>query len=206
MATNEIYKFGQWINVPLPLRGDDPKRNEDPTRNGDPVLVGDLVGFAQEVGGVPVIWPDANDPNASRSTVTFAMARNTANSLEPGWASIATVGAFCYPVDGWDPMVMGTGTPVGIVAAQPGTGNQGAVADLCAGNTGIKARLVANDPADHWFGVIIGQTKLPYPVDYTDADGNPVVVPEGTYVPIIDIRQTMEGRANPVPDKVPAGS
>ena len=206
MATNEIYKFGQWLSLPLPLRGDDPTKNEDPTRNGDPVLIGDIVGFAQEVGGVPVIWPDPTDPNAGRSTVTFAMARNTANSLEPGWASVAMVGAFAYPVDGWDPITMGSGTPVGIVAAQPGPAPDPSASAICAGSSGIKARLVANDPADHWFGVIVGQTKLAYPVDYTDPDGNPIVVPEGTYVPIIDIRQTLEGRANPVPDKLLSGS
>lgn len=196
MATNEIFKYGKWLSLPLPLRGDDPAVNEDPTRNGDPVLIGDLVGFAQEVGGVPVVWPAADDPNASKSTVTFALSRNTANSLEPGWASVATCGAFCYPVDGWDPMTMGAGTPVGIqapTAASPGV-------------AAVKAKLIANSPADHWFGVIVGQTKLPYPVDYTDADGNAVVIPEGTYVPIVNVNQTMEGRANAVADKMPSGS
>jgi hypothetical protein len=194
VATNEIFKYGAWLSLPLPLRGDDPAANDDPTRNGDPVLIGDIVGFAQEVGGVPVVWPAADDPNASKSTVTFAMSRNTANSLEPGWASVALCGAFCYPVDGWDPMTMGSGTPVGISAA------------TTDGTTAVKARLVANSPEDHWFGVIVGQTKLPYPVDYADADGNPITVPEGTYVPIVNISQTMEGRANPVADKLSAGS
>lgn len=194
MATNEIFKYGAWISLPLPLRGDDPAVNDDPTRNGDPVLIGDIVGFAQEVGGVPVVWPAADDPNAHKSTVTFALSRNTANSLEPGWASVALCGAFCYPVDGWDPMTMGSGTPVGIAAAS------------MDGDTAVKARLVANSPEDHWFGVIIGQTKLPYPVDYADEDGNPITVPEGTYVPIVNISQTMEGRANPVADKLSAGS
>lgn len=206
MATNEIFKYGQWLSLPLPLRGDDPARNEDPTRNGDPVLIGDIVGFAQEVGGVPVVWPNPDDPNAGRSTVTFAMSRNTANSLEPGWASIALVGAFAYPVEGWDPMTMGSGTPVGIRSAEPAPGVAAAAAiDWCAPQ-GIKAKLVANSPEDHWFGVIVGQTKMPYPVDQTDPGGEPIVVPEGTYVPIVNIVQTMEGRANPVPDKMPQGS
>ena len=186
MATNEIFKYGQWLSLPLPLRGDDPARNEDPTRNGDPVLIGDIVGFAQEVGGVPVVWPNPDDPNAGRSTVTFAMSRNTANSREP--------------------MTMGSGTPVGIRSAEPAPGVAAAAAiDWCAPQ-GIKAKLVANSPEDHWFGVIVGQTKMPYPVDQTDPGGEPIVVPEGTYVPIVNIVQTMEGRANPVPDKMPQGS
>lgn len=196
MATNEVFKHGSWLSLPLPLRGDDPTTNDDPTRNGDPVLIGDLVGFAQEVGGVPMIWPAENDPNASKSTVTFALSRNPANSLEPGWASVALAGAFAYPVDGWDPLAMGAGTPVGITAATPAAG----------GDPAAKARLVANSPEDHWFGVIVGQTKLTYPVGWADENGDPITVPEGTYVPIVSVIQTLEGRANAVADKQPSGS
>lgn len=203
MATNEIYKYGQWLSLPLPLRGDDPNRNEDPTRNGDPVLIGDIVGFAQEVGGVPVIWPDPAD-KATKSTATFALARNTANSLEPGWASIALVGAFAYPVVGWDPTTMGSGTPVGIKAGAPAAPS-GDVAAWCA-PSGTKAVLVANSKQDHWFGHIVGQTKLAYPVDTVDGNGDPVVVAAGTYVPIINVVQTIDARVNPTPDKAPAGS
>lgn len=192
MATNEIYKHGQWLSLPLPLRGDDPKVNEDPTTNGDPVLIGDITGFAQEVGGVPITY--------AIGSTTVTQTRNPANSLEPGWASVALTGAFAYPVEGWDPMTMGAGTPVGIRAAEPGVPSGGGV------TPGVKAKLVANAAEDHWFGVIVGQTKLAYPVDQTDDDGNPIVVPEGTYVPIVKVVQFMEGRANPVPDKFPLGS
>lgn len=176
MATNEIYKYGQWLSLPLPLRGDDPTKNEDPTRNGDPVLIGDIVGFAQEVGGVPVTY--------TTGMTTVTQARNTADSLEPGWASIALVGAFACPVTGWDPLTMGSGTAVGINAAT-------------AGN---KATLVANAQGDHWFGVIVGQTKIPM----TDGSGNPVG--EDINVPIVSVVQSIKPNANTVADRAPAGS
>ncbi|MFB7858791.1 hypothetical protein [Rhodococcus qingshengii] len=176
MATNEIYKYGQWISLPLPLRGTDPKVNEDPTRNGDPVLIGDIVGFAQEVGGVPISY--------TTGSLTVTQATNPANHLEPGWASVALTGAFCYPVEGWDPAAMGSGTAVGIVAATPDQ----------------RATLVANSEGDHWFGTIIGQTKIPM----TDEDGNPVG--PDVMVPIVNVVQSIAPAPNAVPDRAPAGS
>jgi hypothetical protein len=73
---------------------------------------------------------------------TVTTTRNTANSLEPGWASVALCGAFAFPVTGWDAETMGSGTPVGI--------------NVAVGTT--RATLVANSEADGWFGVIVGQT------------------------------------------------
>lgn len=176
MATNEIYKFGQWLSLPLPLRGDDPAVNDDPTINGDPVLIGDITGFAQEVGGKPVTY--------TVGSTTVTQTRNTANSLEPGWASVALCGAFAFPVEGWDPVTMGSGTPVGINAASGST----------------RATLVANVEGDHWFGHIVGQTKMPM----LDNAGNPI----GTdiMIPIVNVVQTIKPNPNTVPDKAPSGS
>lgn len=176
MATNEVNKYGFWLSLPLPLRGSDPTLNEDPTRNGDPVLIGDIVGFAQEVGGVPISY--------SVGTTTVTQTSNPANSLQPGWASVALVGAFAYPVEGWDPVTMGSGTAVGINAATPGQ----------------RATLVANTQADHWFGVIVGQTKIPM----TDDSGEPIG-PE-IMVPIVNVVQSIAPNPNAVPDRAPAGS
>lgn len=176
MATNEVFKYGQWLSLPLPLRGDDPSVNADPTVNGDPVLIGDITGFAQEVGGKPVTY--------TVGSTTVTQTRNTANSLEPGWASIALCGAFCFPVEGWDPVTMGSGTPVGINAASGST----------------RATLVANAEGDHWFGHIVGQTKIPM----TDGAGN-VIGPE-IMVPIVNVVQSIKPNPNVVPDKAPSGS
>lgn len=140
MATNEVFKYGQWISLPLPLRGSDPAKNDDPTLPGDPVKIGSIVGFAQEVGGKPVTY--------SIGGTTVTQDRNPANSLQPGWASVALVGAFAFPVSGWDAEVMGSGTPVFITAA--------------AGST--RATLTTTPNATP-FGVIIGQTS----------DGTPIV-------------------------------
>ena len=154
MATNEIFKYADWISLPLPLRGSDPAVNADPTVNGDPVKIGSIVGFAQEVGGKPVSY--------TTGMTTVSVARNTANSLEPGWASVALAGAFAFPVTGWDAEEMGSGTPVGI--------------NVAVGST--RATLVANSEADGWFGVIVGQTTAGVPivrvVQPTPGDANAV--------------------------------
>lgn len=139
MATNEIFKYGQWLSLPLPLRGSDPDVNDDPTLNGDPVKIGSIVGFAQEVGGKPVSY--------SIGSTTVTQSSNRANSLEPGWASVALVGAFAFPVTGWDAETKGSGTPVFIVAA--------------SGSTRATLTTVSNsDP----FGVIVGQTSDGVPI------------------------------------------
>lgn len=139
MATNEIFKYADWISLPLPLRGSDPAVNDDPTLNGDPVKIGSIVGFAQEVGGKPVSY--------TTGLTTVSVARNTANSLEPGWASVALTGAFAFPVTGWDAEAMGSGTPVFIVAASGST----------------RATLTTSSNSDP-FGVIVGQTTAGVPI------------------------------------------
>ena len=188
MAKNEIFKYGQWISLPLPFRGPDPRKNDDPTESGDPVLIGSIVGFAQEVGGKPVHWPGpGEEPGTFQhgSSVSWTISRNTANSTEPGWASIALVGAFAYPVEGWDPTLMGSGTPVGIIAATATT----------------RARLVANAEGDSWFGTIVGQTKSPM----VDKVSN-LPLPNGAQIPIVNVVQPPPGRVNTVADRAAFGS
>lgn len=214
MATNEVYKFGQWISLPLPLRGEDPHKNEDPTRNGDPVLIGDIVGVAQEVGGVPI--------TVDTGTVTTSIKRNTSDSLEPGWASIALCGAWALPVEGFDHHVHGAGTAVGIVKATPEE----------------PAKLVIGE-GDHPFGHIIHWTKMSTKKEQDKRDGRKPGQDKNLYgmhesarnsacgattppppprppfpkppapikdpMPIVNIVQVFTGVANDVPDK-PAGS
>lgn len=139
MAQNEVYKYGQWVSLPLPLRGSDPTVNADPTLPGDPVKVGSIVGFAQEVGGKPVSY--------SIGGTTVTQDRNPANSLQPGWASVALVGAFAFPVTGWDAEAMGSGTPVFIVAAN-----------------GANRATLTTTPNSDPFGVILGQTSDGMPI------------------------------------------
>lgn len=139
MATNEIFKYADWISLPLPLRGSDPAVNADPTLAGDPVKIGSIVGFVQEVGGKPVSY--------SIGSTTVSQTRNPANSLEPGWASVALAGAFAFPVTGWDAETMGSGTPVFIVAASGST----------------RATLTTTPNSDP-FGAIVGQTTDGVPI------------------------------------------
>lgn len=171
MATNEVFKYGQWVSLPLPLRGNDPDVNADPTRNGDPVLIGDIVGVAQEVGGVPVSY--------AVGSTTVTQTRNPANSLEPGWASVALTGAWALPVDDYDPTIHGAGTTVNITAA--------------AGSTPATLSIAAGDKR---FGVILGWTKQ----NVTDNLGN-VLAP----MAIVNIVQTLTGVTNSVAD-APVGS
>jgi hypothetical protein len=108
MAVNEVYRHGNWLSLPLPLRGDDPAVNADPTLVGDPVKIGSIVGVAQEVGG-PISY--------TIGSTTVTQSRNTANHLEMGWASVALTGAFAFDVVGWDPTQDGSGTAVYIAVA-----------------------------------------------------------------------------------------
>jgi hypothetical protein len=166
MATNEIYKYGQWISMPLPNKGSDPKQNLDGTNNGDPVLIGHLVGVAQEVGGVPT--------SVSVGHVSWAFSRNTADSLEPGYASIATVGAFAFSQSQWvstgsgdyptppvNPLDVSTvGMPVYIVPGTSGTPGSG----TSPGVRGLPAKLTiasGGSSGNHLFGILIGWTKDP---------------------------------------------
>lgn len=189
MATNEIYKYGHWLDFQLPDHTPGEDTYTGSIRNGDPVLIGDAVGFAQEVGGVEMTWPEPGTPSASRSSVSFTVKRNTANSLEPGWASVALVGAFAYPVEGWDPSAMGSGTAVGITwTPQPGVDDN-------------KPVLTVNAEGDHWLGYIVEQTKLPYPDDWA---GTPP--PPGAFIPVINIVQNIAPNPNTNPDKPVIGS
>lgn len=84
MATNEIFKFSDWI--PLPVTAN------VKTVSGDPVKVGGLVGVAQAVGGEGVTY------TIGSMTVTDTSQNST--SLEDGWMSVALIGAFAFPVTG----------------------------------------------------------------------------------------------------------
>lgn len=90
MATNEVFKYSDWIALPV-VEG---------TVNGSPVLVGDgLVGVAQEVGGLTQTWSIggmALDPQPNL-TVSYVPA---SNHLEPGYASVALTGAFAHEIEG----------------------------------------------------------------------------------------------------------
>lgn len=116
MATNEIYKYGQWLSLPLPFKGLDPNVNADPTRNGDPVYIGGLVGVAQEVGGVAVSY--------TVGTTTVTQATNPGNHLEPGWASVALCGAWAFSAAQQStaiPQSTPIGTMIGITASDAST-------------------------------------------------------------------------------------
>ncbi|MCP9209505.1 hypothetical protein [Streptomyces cucumeris] len=139
MAKNEVFKYGQWVSLPLPLRGNNPDVNADPTLPGDPVKVGSIVGFVQEVGGKPISY--------SVGSTTVTQTGNPANSLKPGWASVALAGAFAFPVTGWDAETKGSGTPVFLVAA----------------NGSNRATLTTSSNSDP-FGVILGQTHDGVPI------------------------------------------
>lgn len=90
MATNEIYKYSDW--VPLPVVGG--------TSNGDPVLVGGLVGVAQVVGDTTVTY------TVGSTTVTTV---ESSTSLEEGYASVALTGAWAFEIEGADPDI---GAPI----------------------------------------------------------------------------------------------
>lgn len=90
MATNEVYKYSQWISLPV-VEG---------TVNGSPVLVGDgLVGVAQEVGGLTQTWSIGGMALAPQPNLTVTQVP-ASNHLEPGYASVALVGAFALEVEG----------------------------------------------------------------------------------------------------------
>lgn len=86
MATNEVHKYADWIDLPY-----------DPdsllVESGDPVKVGGLVGVAQAVGGETVTY------TIGTMTVTH---EGQSNSLEPGWMSVALTGSFLFEVTGAD--------------------------------------------------------------------------------------------------------
>lgn len=129
MATNEIYRHSDWIPLPV-IEG---------TVNGSPVLVGGLVGVAQEVGGIPVTWSigGTSTTPAANLTVTQLPA---SNHLEPGYASVALVGAWAFEIEGSE------GAEVGdAVSITQGTG-------------GDPATLTMGDGGDALFGHLINWT------------------------------------------------
>lgn len=87
MATNEVYKYSDWI--PLPV---------DPADllvvPGDPVRVNGLMGVAQVVGG------HTNTYTIGSMTVTET--DPISSSLEDGYMSVALTGAFAFAVTGAD--------------------------------------------------------------------------------------------------------
>lgn len=136
MATNEIYKFGQWISLPLPFKGTNPKVNADPTRNGDPVYIGGLVGVAQEVGGVPVAY--------TVGSTTVTQTRNSADHLEPGWASVALCGAWAFSAAQQSTAVP-QNTPIGTMIG------------ITASNGSVAAKIAVGGAKV--FGCLVGWTK-----------------------------------------------
>lgn len=130
MATNEVYKYSQWIPLPV-VEG---------TVNGSPVLVGDgLVGVAQEVGGLTQTWSIGGmtlDPQPN-FTVTQLPA---SNHLEPGYASVALVGAFALEVEGATLEDVGSA-----VYITQGTGGAAATLSLTGG--------------DYQFGHVVNMTS-----------------------------------------------
>jgi hypothetical protein len=99
MATNEIYKFSDWI--PLPVTAN------LKTLSGDPVKVGSLVGVAQAVGGLGVSY--------TIGSMTVTDTSQNSSSLEAGWMSVALTGAFAFAVTGASGSTA-MGTPVYFVA------------------------------------------------------------------------------------------
>ena len=104
MSTNEIYKFSDWI--PLPVTAN------LKTLPGDPVKVGGLVGVAQAVGGLGSTY------TVGSLTVTDTSQNST--SLEAGWMSVALIGAFAFPVTGASGSTA-MGTPVFFTAGNSTT-------------------------------------------------------------------------------------
>lgn len=84
MATNEIYKFSDWIPLPVPA--------DLKVVSGDPVKVGGLVGVAQAVGGEGVTY--------TIGSMTITDTSQNATSLEDGYMSVALTGAYAFPVTG----------------------------------------------------------------------------------------------------------
>lgn len=106
MATNEIFKFSDWIPLPVPANTQ--------VLSGDPVKVGGLVGVAQAVGGQGSTY--------TIGSLTVTDTSQNATSLEPGWMSVALIGAFAFPVTGATGSTA-MGTPVYIVAGDSDTSN-----------------------------------------------------------------------------------
>lgn len=106
MATNEIYKFSDWIPLPVPANTQ--------VLSGDPVKVGGLVGVAQAVGGQGSTY--------TIGSLTVTDTSQNATSLEPGWMSVALIGAYAFAVTGASGATA-MGTPVYLVAGDVDSSN-----------------------------------------------------------------------------------
>lgn len=93
MATNEVHKHADWIDLPI-------LPDTLQVKSGDPVKVNGLVGVAQVVGGETLSY------TIGSMTVT---SDESSSSLEEGWMSVALTGSFLFPVTGAnDATPMGT--------------------------------------------------------------------------------------------------
>lgn len=126
MATNEIYKFSDWIPLPVPANLK--------VVSGDPVKVGGLVGVAQAVGGQGSTY--------TIGSLTVTDTSQNATSLEPGWMSVALIGAFAFAVTGASGSTA-MGTPVYLVA----------------GNSTNSNTLSTSSSANQGFGHIVNRTS-----------------------------------------------
>lgn len=85
MSTNEIYKYSDWISLPI-----------DPADllvvSGDPVRVNGLMGVAQVVAGETLTY--------TIGSMTVTETDPISSSLEDGYMSVALVGAFAFAVTG----------------------------------------------------------------------------------------------------------
>lgn len=130
MATNEIFKYSDWISLPVPTG----------TLSGDPVIVGGatgLVGVAQttegeNVGTTMVYTPDQ-----------FGQIPTSTGFNEAGYASVALTGAWAFTIDGGD--AMEAGDPVNI---SEGTGPDGRNELVAAGGGTARFGHVINHTSD----------------------------------------------------------
>lgn len=87
MATNEVHKFADWIDLPI-------LPSTLQVVSGDPVKVNGLVGVAQVVGGETQTF--------TIGTMTVTETDPISSSLEDGWMSVALTGSFLFEVTGAD--------------------------------------------------------------------------------------------------------
>lgn len=127
MATNEIYKFSQWIPLPIPADAAD-------STNGDPILVGGLVGVIQVVGGATLTY------TVGVTTVTTV---ESSTSLEEGWASVALCGAWAFEIDGTDTADVGDA-----VYITQGAGGAAATLSYSSVGAGMRFGYLVNTTTD----------------------------------------------------------
>lgn len=136
MATNEVYKYSDWI--PLPLSED-----AADTVAGDPVLVGGLVGVAQAVGGVTITVSSDSSPTLSRGGGMTISYTESSTSLEPGYASVALVGAWAFEIDDTDTADVGDA-----VYITQGVGGDAATLSYVSGGADMRFGYLINTTSD----------------------------------------------------------